>query len=443
MKQLIVLFMFILLLLPACNKKKSNIITFDLKRKDYIETINATGTVQAVNNVVILAPRVNAGVLTVTHLAEAGSSVKKGDTICILESADLLSSLESLTTDLHSWEGNLKKLEADNAMQLALLNAQVETNKAQIAISMMDTLKLKFAPPAEKKLLNLEMEKAVIEQNKLQKKFSAQKRINSSEVIKLTSRIMMQKSRIQLYLDQIKSMKLIAPCDGIVMHTESPSLYIMSSFGGSGTIGGKIEERSSVISNMPILQIPSMNEMQVLAEVPERDYKLVQNGQKVLITVEAASNLKTTGKIKRKSLQRPNNPVSTAVKTYEVIISVDSCHSKMNPGLSALCRIIIDEVKDTIMVPAAAIFEKDTSKIVYIFKGKKFVPVLVETGTSNGSVTIISKGLAGNETIALNQPPHNMIIEDVKINKDKANSTGPDKRDTIPRKVISKGSSLK
>jgi len=38
----------------------------------------------------------------------------------------------------------------------------------------------------------------------------------------------------------------------------------------------------------------------------------------------------------------------------------------MKPGLSAFCRIIVDEIKDTIVVPSAAIFTKDSTKIVYI-----------------------------------------------------------------------------
>jgi multidrug efflux pump subunit AcrA (membrane-fusion protein) len=445
MKQFIVLLVFVLLVNPACKKKRPDIITCDLKRSDYIETIDVTGTIQAVNNVTITAPTTSVtNLIQIVHLAEDGAHVNKGDTICTFAVPDLVNVVESFKADLEKLEGDLKKLEVDNAMQLALLNAQVETNKAQIAITMLDSLKMKFAPPTEKKLLTLEMEKALIERNKLQKKFNAQKRINSSELIKLTSRIMMQKSRIQMFQDQINSLKLVSPVDGIIMHVQNYRLD------GGAIMYGDIEEGSSTLSNMSVLKIPDMNTMQVSAEVQEADFKEIQNGQKVLINVEASSNLQTTGKIKRKSLQKPqdmirtstNSLTRTSIKTYEVLISIDSCHLRMKPGLSAMCRIIVQQVKDTIVVPAVAIFQNDSSKFVYVSRGKKFTPVTVESGLSNSSDCIISKGLTGNETIALTQPPHNMIREEAKKKPVRTNDNGLGKKDTIIRRTIGGGLSF-
>ena len=199
----------------------------------------------------------------------------------------------------------------------------------------------------------------------------------------------------------------------------------------SGTRGGKIEVGSNVSSNMALLQIPDMKEMQVSVDVPEADYKRIENGQKVLIRVEASINLNTTGKIKRKTLAGKNTQVSTAIKTYEVIISVDSCHLRMKPGLSATCRIIIDQVKDTIVVPAAAIFVRDSTKVVYVADGELFIPIIVETGFSNSSKSIISKGLAGNETIALMEPPYNLIRKEVKSKADTTNISPKGKKDSV------------
>jgi len=176
MKQIIIFYILSLLLMQACRKNKSNIITYDLKRRDYIETIDAIGTVQAVNNFTMMAPRINmTNILKVTHLAEDGAHVKKGDTICIFDEPNTFNFLDQVKSELQTMEGELKQLEANNAMELAVLNAQVETNKAQSAISMLDSLKMKFATPVEKQLLTLQMEKTNIEKNKLQKKFAAQK----------------------------------------------------------------------------------------------------------------------------------------------------------------------------------------------------------------------------------------------------------------------------
>ncbi len=359
---------------------------------------------QAVNNSVVVAPRVWSG-LQVAHLAKEGAFVKKGDTVCILDAPELIRTFEQYNTDLEKIEASKDSLEANQAMQLSLLEAQVETNKAQMEISMLDSIQLKFAPEVKQKLLTLEMEKVKIEKTKLEKKLEAQKKITSSEISQIGARIAMQKNQIQMFQSQINSLYIIAPSDGYVIHAEMPTL---DTSGGS-TIGGKIEEGSLVYSSMPLLQIPDISKMQVSVEVPEVDYKRINNDQKVVINIASVSNLETTGKIVRKSLATKNRAEKSQIKSYEVIISVDSCDSRMKPGLGASCRIIINEVKDTLVVPSAAIFMKDSTKIVYVAKNHKFLPVPIETGLSNSSESIVSKGLKGNEIIALMEPPYFLI----------------------------------
>ncbi len=419
MRDFLICFTLMLMFLSGCKGKEEMVITYDLKRSDYLETIEASGTVQAVNNVMIKSPRIPISDMIIVYLAKDGAHVKKGDTVCILEAPDLVYSLEKLNIDLEKMEADMKKLEADNAMEKAVLNAQVLTNKAQIAISMLDSIQMKFAPEIKRQLLSLEMEKANVEKKKLQKKVAAQVKIDNSEVMQLRSRIMMQKNRIKTYEDQLKSLTLVSPGDGIVLRIESPLLYY---FGRSvGTRGGKIEEKSSVWDNTPVLQFPDMKEMQVSVEVPEAEYKRIRNDQKVFIRVDASDNL-TTGKILRKSIAGKNNTEKPSIKSYEVIVKVDSCHLKMTPGLSASCRIIVDQLKDTIVVPTAGIFSKDSLKVVYVAEGEKFKPVIVETGMSNNSKSVINKGLSGNETIALMEPPFKLITDEKKENEKSSGS---------------------
>jgi hypothetical protein len=236
----------------------------------------------------------------------------------------------------------------------------------------------------------------------------------------MKSRIMQSENMVKMYKDQIRMLTLVAPSDGMVMHVKSPTIMIMSSTGGMGTLGGNIEEGSSVWSNMALLQIPDRKEMQVSVEVPEGEIKRIEKGQKVMIRVDAANNLMTTGSIKRKTLVGQTAQMinqyqnQTKIKTYEVIIKVDSCHSRMTPGLSAHCDIIVNSVKDTIVVPTTAIFQSDSTKIIYVSDGDKFLPVTIETGLSNSSETIVSKGLTGSEAIALMKPPQNFIKKKVK-----------------------------
>lgn len=430
----------IFIFISACRNKKSPIITYELKRSDFTETIYASGTVQAVNTISIVAPRIPVSSVTVAHLIEDGSIVKKGDTICILSAPDLVSRYETELLNLENTMADMKKLEADNAMNLSLLEAQIDNNKAQVALNSLDSIQQKFAPPVKQKLFDLELKKANVEKSKLQKKFTAQKRISDSDLRKMKSRIMQSENMVKIYKDQIDMLTLVAPTDGIVMRVSSPVMMFMSS-SGSGTIGGDIKEGSTVFTNMALLKIPDRKEMQVSVDVPEADYKRIQTGQKVMIRVDAANNLRTTGSIKRKTLVGQTAQMvsqsqnQTKIKTYEIIVKVDSCHSLMNPGLSAHCDLIINSVKDTIVVPTTAIFQSDSIKVIYVADGEKFSPVTIETGLSNSSETIVSKGLTGNEVIALMKPPQNFIKKIPKSGNQKKILPAPDKNDSLNKKV--------
>jgi HlyD family secretion protein len=395
-------------LLSCSGKKDNSVITYQLSKSDYVERITVPGTVQAVVNTPVMPPRI--GQMTVARLAQDGAYVKKGDTICVLSAPELVSNYQEKLTSTEQLEAELKKTEADNQLNIALLEAQLLTSEAQLKISYLDSLQMKYTPEARKKILALEMEKATIEKQKTERKLAAARKIAESDIRQKKLRIMQQKAEAQRFADQINSLTMIAQRDGMVQRAEAPKIMLMSSR-GSGTFGGPINEGSVLMFPSPVLQFPDLSLMQISADVAEAAFKKIEKGQRVIITVDAADKLETTGRINRKSLARSNAQrySGSKVRTYEVIVDVDSCHSKMKPGLSASCEIFLKEEKDTLFVPSLSIFDRDSIRVVYVKSKKKFIPVEVETGTSGSSYTIITGGLNGDEIIALTEPPLSLI----------------------------------
>jgi hypothetical protein len=405
-------FLFMFLFLSCKGKKDSGVITLQIHKSDYIESMVVPGTIQAVVNFPVMPPRSMFGQMTVFRLAEDGANVKKGDTICVLTFRELESMNDEMKNTTEKLVAEMKKTVADNALNISLLEAQLAASDVQLRISSLDSLQMKFATEVQQRLLALEMKKALIEKQKIEKKLAATKIIGQTDIRQMNSRMIQQQAKSQQFEEQLKAMTIIAQRDGIVMRTESPRMMIMGS-GGSGSFGGPIRE-GSVLSpwgSFPVLQFPDLSKMQVSAEVGESDFRKIEKGQRVFITVDAAKKLTTTGKVNRKSLlgKTAQRWSDSKVKFYEVIIDVDSCHLKMKPGLSAECKITLKEAVDTVFVPTLAIFERDSSKVVYVNKKGKFIPVKVGTGLSGSSHTIITSGLKGNEIIALSEPPGNLI----------------------------------
>jgi hypothetical protein len=273
---------------------------------------------------------------------------------------------------------------------------------------------MKYATEVRQKLLALEMERSTIEKQKIEKKLDASRKIGDADLKQKRLRIMQQKVSAQTYADQISSLTIIAQRDGIVQRGEAPTIMLMSSR-GSGTFGGPIKEGSVLMFPAPVLQFPDLSRMQISADVSESDFKKIEKGQRVVITVDAAQKLETTGRVNRKSLASSNAQrySSSKVRSYEVIVDVDSCHTKMKPGLSASCEIFLREEKDTLFVPSLSIFERDSTKVVYVKKRKEYIPLEIRTGISGSSYTVISAGLKGGEFIALSEPPFSLIADEI------------------------------
>ena len=409
-------YLFFLLLIfsfySCTDRGIDGIITYQLKKSDYIEKLTVPGTVQAVRSTPVNPPRTNYLQMRVDRLAEDGTFVKKGDTLCVLSQPELETAHQEALTLIENLEAELKKGEADNKLNIALLEAQLKTSQAQMKIASLDSLKLMYATEANRKLIDLEMRKAVIENQKMVRKLASVKMSGESDIMQKKARVMEAKMRDQTYLDQIRSMTLIAQRDGVVIRTSAPTVLVGTSGGGVGTYGGPVREGSVIIGiTTSVLQFPDLSRMQISTDVAEADYKRIEKGQIVNITVPAAQGLLTTGKVNRKNFapSQAMRNTNSKVKFFEVIIDVDSCHDRMKPGLSANCEIILKQEKDTVFIPSLAIFGKDSTKIVYVMEKKEFRPVPVQTGTTGSSYTIITGGLKGDEIIALSEPPNRLI----------------------------------
>ena len=399
----------LIMLLWNCAGEKAGIVSYDLVKSDFIETINTVGTIRATNTLTIAVPRLRVAGITVIYLAEEGEYINKGDTVCVLDAPDLTRNYENVNSRLEQLRMDLNKMIIDNIIKLSSLESELDNMEIRIALNSLDSVQSEFAPPVRQKLFALELEKANVEKLKLQKRYTAEKLIYEADLTSINTRIQTTESELKTVLDQINSLTIIAPKDGIVLHAEGPLMMGMSSR-GIISVGGKIAVNSSVWPGMPVVQMPDVSEMEVSVEVPEAEYRRIQPEQKVQIYIDALNRLKTTGEIKRKTLVGNTRNQESAIKVYEVVVSIDSLHSRLTPGMSADCEIMINNIKDTVVVPTMAIFERDSLQIVYVAEGNKFLAVPVETGLSNSSSSIVSNGLNGNETIALIEPPYNQIV---------------------------------
>lgn len=137
--------------------------------------------------------------------------------------------------------------------------------------------------------------------------------------------------------DNLRKAVVVSPIDGIVL-------------------ARKVEPGQTVVASMqtPVLftLAEDLTKMKAIVSVDEADIGSVQEGQKVLFTVDAYSNRTFEGRITQLRL---NSAIINGVVTYEAVVEVDNTALLLRPGMTASASIITETLKHVTVVPNAAL----------------------------------------------------------------------------------------
>lgn len=398
-------FIFLLLLLPSCQTKKSdNIPLFEVVNANFEDYILIDGYIESVKSTNINCPQGTSG--EIVFMLDDGAIVEEGDLVSIIKDENLLSTFESYKANLEGIEADLAKTTANHNMQLALLEAQVKTNEAQTSIAEMDSLQLKYSSDNQKKIKLLELERTAIERNRYLKKLNALKIIQRSELKNREMRFRMFDQRMKDVEEKMASLEVRAPHAGMLLRSVSPMT------------GRKLGVGDRIWNGVTLFTIPDMNDMKVMISASEGSYKRIDVDDPITYTFDALPGDTAWGKMIKKSPIGKPITRDSKVKIFEMEASVDSAQQIPTPGLSAECKVMLQRVADTIVVPQIAVFEVDSIKVVYVKLDKGFEKRQVITGLSSPKEMVIEAGLKWNEKIALSKPASSLIKREKMLTED-------------------------
>ena len=371
--------------------------TYIVVNSDFDNIISVDGYIEPLNSVTVSCPRYVDG--TILSIVEDGAFVEAGDTLCVLEDKSLLEEYQWVETELKNAEMDLEKIKADQALQYALLEAEVKNNEAETQIANLDSLQLKFNSSNQRRIKELELQITLIQKNKLQKRFKSLAIIQQSEIRGQELQIQRLKNRLETAQGRINEMTIKSPVSGMIIIAKH---FITQK---------KMTVGDPVWNNMPIIIIPANKDLKVKIDASEESFKRISETNNVEYTFDAMPDNKAWGKIVKKSpVGRPVKE-NSKVKIFEIEASVDSFSTLPEPGFTCNCEILLKRVKDTIVIPQVAVFEQDSMKVVYVIKPNGFELRQVQTGLSSPKEIIITKGLHRKEKITLSKPDAEFIIK--------------------------------
>ncbi len=331
-------------LATSCEKKTQ--FTYnevEVTRQDIITSVTATGTIEPVTSVAV-GTQVS-GIVSRLYV-DYNSIVKAGDVIAELDRTNLTSELKSARANLTSAQSELDYQKTNHDRYKTLYD------KGLISANEYEQARLSY--------------------------IRAQQTVNT------------QKENVKKAETNLGYATITSPIDGVVLSKE-------------------VEEGQTVASsfNTPTLFTiaKDLTDMRVIADVDEADIGDVKEGQRVSFTVDAYPEDVFQGSVTQ---VRQQATTESNVVTYEVVISAPNGDLKLKPGLTANVTIYTLELKDVLAVPNKALrFNPNEAMLnpgetianvesrtkVWKKEGPELKAIAVETGTTNGTLTEITKGL--------------------------------------------------
>jgi HlyD family secretion protein len=343
--------------------------TAQVTRGDLVETVEATGTLDAVTSVQV-GSQVSGTIASLQ--ADFNSVVKKGQVIARLDPSLLQAQVDQA-------EATIVRLLADvERARVSLDDARLKLARARALFGegLIPRADLETAETTERE---------------------ADASVKSAQAQVAQARAALNQNRVNLGHTVIT-----APVDGIV-------------------ISRNVDVGQTVAASMsaPTLFViaKDLTRMQVEASIDEADIGRIEPGQPVTFRVDAYPRESFTGTVVQVRLE-PH--VVQNVVSYVTVIDVPNPNGKLKPGMTANVEIEIARADDVLIVPNAATrFQPEAQaggtsgsrgRRVWTLHDGELQPVRIETGITNGTATaIVGDGLQEGMpvvigVVAANQP---------------------------------------
>ncbi|HEV2400941.1 MAG TPA: efflux RND transporter periplasmic adaptor subunit [Candidatus Sulfotelmatobacter sp.] len=377
------------------TRRAPSVPTVDVKRTEFLDSLQFRGEVKALKSVTISAPS-GAGDLRIVMISPEGTSVKAGDVVVEFDKTKTEQDLAQFRSTLKSAQAEIGQAMAQARLteeedKTAVLKARYEVEGAKLEASKQEIVsriegeeaKLKLAD-AEQKLREAEAkQKSDVALNKA----TIESKEQASEKAKYDV------GRAERALSQ---MSLRAPSAG--------TISLLQHWAGSGMMTYRAGD--SAWPGAAIAELPDASTLRVTARVDETERGRLAANQPVNVQLNSIPDRQFTGHIDQigsiASLDFSGGwPIN---RNFMLEIALDQTDSRFKPGITGDVTVVVDKVPNAIVIPAQALFQKSGQNVAYVWHSGEFEERTVEVGRKSGDKILVAKGVKPGEQVALRDP---------------------------------------
>jgi HlyD family secretion protein len=375
--------------------------TARVRRGDLAIDVYTRGEFRATRSAMLVAPQAP-GSLQIVSLAKTGARVRERDVVVEFDPAEQEFNLEQARSRLAEVEQEIRKGAGDAEVQSAqdkvgLVEARFALRRAELEVSRNE---LASAIDARKNLLNLDEAQrrlAQLESDVQSRKASSQAAMAVLEARRRKARLDMEQAR-----KLIDEMALRAPIAGLVSIRENNDAS--GGFFFTGMSLPEYREGDLVWPGRVVAQVLDVDRMEVAAKLEESDRANVNPGQAAEVRPEALPGEALPGRVRSVAgLAASGRFGEGGSRKFDASIELTKADERVRPGMSAEILIRGAEVKDRLLLPRQAVFERDGKLTVYVRAAAGFEAREARIGHRNATHVAV-EGLREDDEVALVDP---------------------------------------
>lgn len=389
-------YLILMAILCGCSSKSDKIQqTCKVKKGVFNIEIVETGEINAVQAINISSPPMSwrYGQQKITKIVEDGKEVKKGDTVMIFDPTEVHNAIRNAKSDMDIAQTELVKTKDEQEMKLEELKADLNTAKIQLEIAQIQFEQASYESEATKKEIQLGLDKSKLDLEKAQQVIINTQKIQNEDLNQANYKIRQYQNNIDEAEATLKILTVVSPANGIAILRKNWST------GNSWQVGDQ------VWSGNPMIDLPDLRQLKVVADVSEVDISKIQLNQTATIKLDAFPDSVFSAKVKTiASLAKIKNEKSQKIKVFPIDAYVNGYSKILMPGMTVSLKIIVNKLNNVLYIPLEALFKKDGKDIVYILKGKNFEKREITTGISNNDFVVAVAGVKEGDILSLSDP---------------------------------------
>ena len=369
--------------------------TTKAERGNLVATVGATGSVRARQSAVLVWQ--TTGIVNAVN-ADVGTRVSRNDVLASLDKASLNQSIILAESDLTSAQKALEDLlnsdtsraealrtldKAEAAYEKAYnwriqLNGKIDIKDYYYDNGVLKVKEYKGLASAET-IADADEDLALKEAqlNDARRRYERLKDgADPAEVSAAEARIAAAQSTLNLAF-------IAAPFDGTITQAE-PAVGDQAS---TGAVAFRVDDLSHLLVDV---------------QVSEVDINTLSIGQTAALTFDAILGKEYHGEIAEVGQAGDN---VQGVVNFTVTIELTDADELVKPGMTAAVNIVVQEVKDVVLVPNRAVRLVDAERVVFVLVNGIPQQVKVELGSSSDTMSVLVGGdLKEGDEIILNPP---------------------------------------